>query len=165
MEAKCMNCCISAKGQKKYEWYKDDLISYIDDLKYEHFIKNMDDHFTRAKIVNFDLIYHKCCGDELSYPKYFYEKIEKNDFQSYETEVKAEAVASAVQSERKDVRVKIYVVEDYFKLNDFFVKLQKKRLKRKKDRRLQVSKFLACLIEKKNFVSEFQIFYMKTIKI
>ena len=108
-------------------------MSYIDDLKYEHFIKNMDDHFTRAKIVNFDLIYHKCCGDELSYPKYFYEKIEKNDFQSYETEVKAEAVASAVQSERKDVRVKIYVVEDYFKLNDFFVKLQKKRLKKKKD--------------------------------
>ena len=60
-------------------------------------------------------------------------KLKKNDFQSYETEVKAEAVASAVQSERKDVMVKIYVVQDYFKLNDFFVKLQKKSKKKTED--------------------------------
>ena len=55
-------------------------MSHIDDLKYKHFVENMDEHFARAKVVNFDLIYHECCEDKLSYPIYFYEKIENNDF-------------------------------------------------------------------------------------
>ena len=77
----------------------------IFDLKYEQFVGNMDSHFIRAKIVNFDLIHHKCRGDKLSYLKYFREKIENKDFQNYEPEVKAEAVASAVRSREEDVRV------------------------------------------------------------
>ena len=47
---------------------------HINNLKYEHFVENIDNHFTRAKIVNLDLIHHECHSDTLSYPKYFYEK-------------------------------------------------------------------------------------------
>ena len=40
-----MNCYIPLKGQKECKWFEQDLTSYIDDSKYEHFIENMDDHF------------------------------------------------------------------------------------------------------------------------
>ena len=61
MEGKlCMKQYILIKGQKKYEWYECDLISYINDLKYRHFLENMDSHFLRAKITNFDIIHHEC---------------------------------------------------------------------------------------------------------
>ena len=96
-----MNCYIPTKGPKKYKWYDHDLMLYIDVLKCEHFVKNMENHVARAKIVNLHLIHHECRGDKLSYPKYFYEKIENNDFQNYESEVKAEAVASRRKIRKK----------------------------------------------------------------
>lgn len=52
---------------KKYEWYKDDLLMYFDDLKYDKFIEDTDKSFSCANIINFDLIHHQCCGDELQY--------------------------------------------------------------------------------------------------
>ena len=52
MGAKCMNCYTPPKGQKEYKWFEQDLMSYIDNVKYEHFVKNMNDHFARAKVVN-----------------------------------------------------------------------------------------------------------------
>ena len=44
--------------KKKYEWYEHDLMTYINDLKYEHFIEDTDSHFSCAKVTNFDLIDH-----------------------------------------------------------------------------------------------------------
>ena len=38
---------------------------YIDNLKYKHFIEDMDLHFSRVKIKNFDIISHQCRGDPL----------------------------------------------------------------------------------------------------
>ena len=40
-------------------------MTYIDNLKYDNFINNMDSHFSNAKITNLDIIHHQCCGDEL----------------------------------------------------------------------------------------------------
>ena len=74
MEAKRMNRYVPAKVKKRYEWHKHDVMLHINNLKYEHFVENIDNHFTRAKIVNLDLIHHECHSDNLSYPKYFYEK-------------------------------------------------------------------------------------------
>ena len=31
--------------KKKYEWYEHNLMMYIDDLEYEHFIEDTDSHF------------------------------------------------------------------------------------------------------------------------
>ena len=44
--------------KKKYEWYEHDLMTYIDHLKCENFVHDMDSHFSRAKVVNFDIIHH-----------------------------------------------------------------------------------------------------------
>ena len=56
----CMNQYILNKDKRTYEWYEHDLMSYIDNLKYEHFVEDMDNHFSRMKIINFDLIHHEC---------------------------------------------------------------------------------------------------------
>ena len=32
--------------KRKYEWFEHDLTTYIDDLKYKHFIEGMDSHFS-----------------------------------------------------------------------------------------------------------------------
>ena len=43
-----------------------DLMTYIDDLKYDNFVVNdMDSHFSDVKVVNFDIIHHDCHGDKL----------------------------------------------------------------------------------------------------
>ena len=38
--------------KKKYEWYEHDLITYFDDLKYKHFVEDMDEHFSHGKVTN-----------------------------------------------------------------------------------------------------------------
>ena len=64
-----------APEKEKYERYEHDLMTYYDDLKYEEFIENMDNHFLNAKIVNFDIIHHEYRGDKLKNPKIYYETI------------------------------------------------------------------------------------------
>ena len=75
-----------------------------------------------AKITNFDIIHHECQGDKLHNPNNFYERIEKNHFENYESDAKTAAVASAIRSKRQDVKIKRVVMEDYFASNSFFYK-------------------------------------------
>ena len=63
------------RTKKKHEWYEHDLMSYIDHLKYHQFVNDMDSHFSRVKITNFDIIHHPCCGDELENLQQYYETI------------------------------------------------------------------------------------------
>ena len=56
---------------------------YFDDLKYRQFTSNTDDYFKLARIVNFDIINHKCCGDPLQNPEVYYQTIQKKDFDSH----------------------------------------------------------------------------------
>ena len=99
------NSYISKKTQKKkYEWYEHDLMTYIDDLKCENFVLDMDSHFSRAKVVNFDIIHHQCCGDKLNNPEEYYQTIYDKDFVNYENHLCNEAVLSAIKSECNNIR-------------------------------------------------------------
>lgn len=49
MAKNCVNQYVLMKGKDKYEWYEHDLMSYIDDLKYEHFVSDMVGHFETDK--------------------------------------------------------------------------------------------------------------------
>ena len=54
--------------QKKYyelEWFEGELMTYIDDLKYQQCVSNPDSYFDRMKIVNFDIINNEYRGDFL----------------------------------------------------------------------------------------------------
>ena len=46
------------KNLKCYE--RDGLLTYIDRLNYEHFEENRDHYLSKAKVVNFDIIYASC---------------------------------------------------------------------------------------------------------
>ena len=47
------NCYFRKK--KKYEWYEHDLMTYIENLKHDNFINNMDPHLPNKKNKNFDV--------------------------------------------------------------------------------------------------------------
>ena len=49
-----------------------DFLSYLDDLKYEEAMANLDYFIKNIKIVNFDIIHHECGGCPLqnSYEHY-----------------------------------------------------------------------------------------------
>ena len=79
------NSYIPKKSErKKYEWYKHNLMTYIDDLKYEQFVEDKDSHFSRVKISNFDLVHHHCRGAKLQNSRRYYKTIFSNDFKNYE---------------------------------------------------------------------------------
>ena len=63
-------------------------MTYIDQLKYKIFKENIDWHFKNAKIVNFDIINHRCRGDSLQSFKKYYKVITKKDFKHYLNEEK-----------------------------------------------------------------------------
>ena len=72
------------REKKKYEWCEHDLMTYIDNLKHEQFVEDMDSHFSRVKISNFDLIHHQCCGDKLQNSRRHCETIFDSDFKDYD---------------------------------------------------------------------------------
>ena len=129
MENKLINNYIPTKGKTEYKWYEHDLISYIDVLKYNEFIKNVDDHFQRAKVINFDIIYQECRGDELEYSKKFYQTIENKDFKNHDNNIREEALTSAIKSERKDVYINSTLIKKNLTSNGIFVKRSKRNKK------------------------------------
>ena len=56
------------KYQKNYfdlPWYKRDLMTYYNHLKYQEMGEDFDYYFENKKVVSFDIINHECCGDRL----------------------------------------------------------------------------------------------------
>lgn len=47
-------------------WFERDLMAYIDHLKCQESIKDPNDYFDRAKIMNFDIIDNRCRRDLLT---------------------------------------------------------------------------------------------------
>ena len=66
------------------------LNDYIDDLKYDRFVNDMN---SREKVINFDIIHHQCRVDKLQNPQQYYEMISKNDFANYESHIQNQAVS------------------------------------------------------------------------
>ena len=110
------NCYIPKKTKKKYEWYEHNLMTYIDNLKYDNFLNNMDSHFSNSKITNFDIIHHQCPGDGLENLQQCYETIFDKDFLNYDNHVCSQAVSSAIKAECDNIHfardfLKYYIKE------------------------------------------------------
>ena len=54
-------------------WYKrDELLTYIDQLKYKYFISDPDAHIKNKQPINFEMIHAQCCGQPHTHSgKYF----------------------------------------------------------------------------------------------
>ena len=78
-------------------------MTYINHLKFGRFRNDMDSYFSRACVINFDIIHHECWGNPLQNLKQYYETIHNKDFDNYESHVQNHAVSSAIKSERDDI--------------------------------------------------------------
>ena len=110
------NTCILKKPEKeKYKWYKHDLMTNTNHLKYKQFVENMDSHFARAKITNFNIIHHQCQGDPLQNSLRYYETIFDNDFKNYEDRPPNQAISSAVKADRNDIHFECNLLKSHIK--------------------------------------------------
>ena len=69
----------------------------------------MDSHFSRAKIVNYDLIYHQCHRDKLN--NQVYKTNRGKDFQNFKDGIRNRAMSSAIKSECDDVRFEPHLLK------------------------------------------------------
>ena len=62
-------------GEKEIRMVRTWPVIYIDDLKYEHFVKNMGSHFSCARIKKIDLIHNQWRGNKIKNSTFYYETI------------------------------------------------------------------------------------------
>ena len=96
-------------------WYeRDGLLSYMDALKCEEFLKDTDCHFKTAQVVNFDIIY-QCRLDPLQGSYKQYQIVSKKDMDKYSPNGKKKIANSATRCDRKDAFINKKVTFDHFK--------------------------------------------------
>ena len=94
--------------------------------KYEKIYENRKEYFENAKIVNFDIINNECRGDPLKNSVEHYQTIKKDDLKLVRKRDEGKFVASAIKSQRNDVKVARDVVIDHFKSTVELVKFRQK---------------------------------------
>ena len=107
-------------------------MTYIDDLKCENFVCDMDSYFPRAKV---DIIYYQCRGNKSENRELYYQTIYDKDFVNYENHVRNEAVSTAIKCERDDIHFKRDFSKRHIKRNvgkdlmsnGFFIKKNNKK--------------------------------------
>ena len=110
----------------------------LDKDKYQKIINNPHYHFTNSYITNFDIIHHKCRGDNLEFTEEYYKTIHENNVNQEikQNDEKDRFVAEAINSERKDVFLnKNLVIQHFHKMkvqnnleqNNIFLLSMKKR--------------------------------------
>ena len=105
-------------------------MTYIDNLKYDNFVGDMDSHFSKAKVINFDIIHHQCRGNKLEKPEQYYQTIHDKDFVNYENHVRNETILTAIKSEGDDIHFEHGFLKQHIKTdvekdlmsNGFFIK-------------------------------------------
>lgn len=72
-----------------------DFLSYLDDLKYEEAMANLDYFIKNIKIVNFDIMHHECGGRLLQNSYEHYQRVREKQFQNYKIEPKDKLLNAA----------------------------------------------------------------------
>ena len=103
-------------------WYEGDgLMWYIDSLRCQEFLDDTDEHFKKAEIVNFNIIYHKCIDDLLLKDLKTYQSVHKKDLLGYNQKQKKNFISSAFGYELKDISAEKKITYKHFKsLQCFF---------------------------------------------
>ena len=98
------------------EWYeRDDLMTYIDMLKYDNFIKDTDSHFKKTHVINFDSIYRQIRGEKLHQKlEQKYKIIDNSRISLYPDKEKDKALSSAFKCPRKDLYFKKEMIKEHF---------------------------------------------------
>ena len=79
-EKKFVNKHIPGYTPNNLKWYeRDDLLIYIDQLKYEEFSSDLDRYLKKAEIINFDFIDKRCRSDTQKFSDKYYQTVVSKD--------------------------------------------------------------------------------------
>ena len=88
-------------------------------LNYEtnkEILNDLDGHFKRCYITNFDLIHHNCRGDKLNFSKRFYQTVDSKELrENLNFEQQINFVEAGIKSERDDIYFEKKIYKDHFK--------------------------------------------------
>ena len=101
----------------KLPYYERDLMSYYDHLKYQEMTENSDDYFKNKQVVNFDIIYPECRGDQLKKSYKDHKTIEKESVNNYSKEDEKYVLPSVFRNKRDDLLVQRDLIIKHFKEN------------------------------------------------
>ena len=104
--------------QKNYSdlpWYDRDLVTYYKWLDYKDMADNPDHYMNKVKVVNFDIIYHKCREDPLQKFYKEHKTLEKNDLKNYPENDNKDVLSAACRSGREDLWIKRDLIFQSFK--------------------------------------------------
>ena len=103
------NTDILKNKKREYEWYEHDLIPYINDLKFEKYVENMDSYFSQARVKNLLKTYKSWLlwWSSTKSKTVLWDNL-KQGFCSLKSDVQNQAVLLAIKSERYNI---------YFKCN------------------------------------------------
>lgn len=93
-------------------WYKRGrLMTYIDLLKSEEFLGDVETHFKNIKFVNFVIIHQKFRGDPVD-PNDVHKTVRSNDLKLYVCNDRI--IGSVIKSNRKDINIEKNLMKKHF---------------------------------------------------
>ena len=91
------------------------MMSYIDHVKYKTMRDNPDQYFDDFKVVNFDIIHHKCCRDKLIGDYKENKTIKTEDLSRYPKKEAEIVLPAAFRNKKGDLRVKQDLMIKHFR--------------------------------------------------
>ena len=109
-------------------YFKRDLDFTLKKRRFDKIVDDPDYHFQNSYITNFDLINHKCRGDELTHSREHYETIFKKNINGEidSDDLRYRFLLSAIRSERKDLVIEKSIFKEHFCREKIAEKLEKK---------------------------------------
>ena len=98
-------------------WFeRNGLMTYIDKLKYDNFVKDLDSHFRKMQIINFDIIHKQARGIEISDNELRkYKTIDNSRLGNYPSRKKSQILSLAFRCPRKDIYLAKCLSVEHFK--------------------------------------------------
>ena len=92
--------------------------------EYERINKDKKNYFRKAKIINFDIIYHTTRGDPLKKSIKEYETITRKDLNLAKEEDQEDFISESIRTNRNDLYIEKDIINQHFKLSSEAIKFR-----------------------------------------
>ena len=114
MDKKVANSFIPKYVQKNLKWYEEDgWITWYDRIKCEEFLEDLDVHFQKSRIVNFDIIHSKTNLPSTKIRQY--QTVKHSEILAYPQQQQDEILSSIFRTKRDNMYVKKETINEHFK--------------------------------------------------
>ena len=91
------------------KWFERDwLLIYIDHLKYERFISDLDKYLEKAEVMNFEMIHNRCRGNPRIFPNKNYQTVVNSDVKKLSQKEIEKTAGACLHTERKDIFISFF---------------------------------------------------------